>query len=126
MARAFGSYPKCHRFESSRRYHNGPLVKRLRHGPFTAVTRVRFSHGSPTKSTDDNQCFFFFQSRIHTKSGAHFLSTAFYFMPASAYIPEVRNNPQFLRKKLFHEAADKVPQKKRSNTVQGNKFQFRM
>ena len=24
MARAFGSYPKCHRFESSRRYH-GPL-----------------------------------------------------------------------------------------------------
>ena len=26
---------------------NGPLVKRLRHGPFTAVTRVRFPHGSP-------------------------------------------------------------------------------
>ena len=24
MARAFGSYPKCHRFESSRRYH-GPV-----------------------------------------------------------------------------------------------------
>ena len=24
LARAFGSYPKCHRFESSRRYH-GPL-----------------------------------------------------------------------------------------------------
>ena len=55
MARACGSYPQCHRFESSRRYHrpvrrgsvspvtpsankDGPLVKWLRHGPFTAVT----------------------------------------------------------------------------------------
>ncbi len=28
---------------------NGPLVKRLRHRPFTAVTGVRFSHGSPKK-----------------------------------------------------------------------------
>ena len=26
----------------------GPLVKRSRHRPFTAVTGVRFSHGSPT------------------------------------------------------------------------------
>ena len=25
----------------------GPLVKRLRHRPFTAVSRVRFSYGSP-------------------------------------------------------------------------------
>ena len=25
----------------------GPLVKRLRHRPFTAITGVRFSHGSP-------------------------------------------------------------------------------
>ena len=25
----------------------GPLVKRLRHGPFTAVTWVRFPYGSP-------------------------------------------------------------------------------
>ena len=53
LARAFGSYPKCHRFESSRRYHGplgsalGALVKRLRHRPFTAVTRVRFPSGSP-------------------------------------------------------------------------------
>ncbi len=27
----------------------GPLVKRLRHRPFTAVTWVRFPYGSPTK-----------------------------------------------------------------------------
>ena len=27
---------------------NGPMVKRLRHRPFTAVTRVRFPVGSPT------------------------------------------------------------------------------
>ena len=64
MARACGSYPQCHRFESSRRYHrpvrrgsvspvipsankDGPLVKWLRHRPFTAVTRVRFPFGSP-------------------------------------------------------------------------------
>ena len=56
LARAFGSYPECHRFKSSRRYQNGntsvfpeygPLVKRLRHRPFTAVTRVRIPYGSP-------------------------------------------------------------------------------
>ena len=28
-------------------YFNGPLVKRLRHRPFTAVTRVRIPYGSP-------------------------------------------------------------------------------
>src|SRR6476646_249784 len=28
-------------------YLNGPLVKRLRHRPFTAVTRVRIPYGSP-------------------------------------------------------------------------------
>ena len=56
MARASGSYPECHRFESSRRYHRGahgapepygPLVKWLRHRPFTAVTWVRIPYGSP-------------------------------------------------------------------------------
>ena len=71
LARAFGSYPKCHRFESSRRYqadgrrppadqslgaspmtvpmYLGALVKRLRHRPFTAVTRVRFPYASPRR-----------------------------------------------------------------------------
>ena len=65
MARACGSYPQCHRFKSSRRYHigemrkhlsdtpskraYGPLVKWLRHGPFTAVTWVRFPYGSPCR-----------------------------------------------------------------------------
>jgi hypothetical protein len=47
MARACGSYPQCQQFDSVRRYHFGPLVKRLRHRPFTAVTRVQFSQGSP-------------------------------------------------------------------------------
>ena len=60
LARALGSYPGCHWFKSNRRYHlrdagqaasriafYGPVVKRLRHRPFTAVTRVRFSSGSP-------------------------------------------------------------------------------
>ena len=47
MARAFGSYPKCHWFKSSCRYQHGPVVKRLRHRPFTAVSRVRISSGSP-------------------------------------------------------------------------------
>ena len=32
----------------------GPLVKRLRHRPFTAVTGVRFSHGSPKKEHAPN------------------------------------------------------------------------
>ncbi len=63
MARASGSYPAGRWFKSDIRYHsveahfgfgvillkNGPLVKRLRHGPFTAVTWVRFPYGSPKK-----------------------------------------------------------------------------
>ncbi len=47
MARATGSYPVGREFKSHSRYQFGPLVKRLRHRPFTAVTRVRFSYGSP-------------------------------------------------------------------------------
>ena len=53
MARATGSYPVGHGFKSNLRYHFGPLVKRLRHRPFTAVTGVRFSHGSPKKKNTD-------------------------------------------------------------------------
>ena len=57
LARATGSYPVCRWFKSDYRYQErsvlisadlfGPVVKRLRHRPFTAVTRVRFSSGSP-------------------------------------------------------------------------------
>ena len=71
MARACGSYPQCHRFKSSRRYQtgemrphlsgipleNGPLVKRLRHGPFTAVTWVRFPYGSPCRHPEGRRQF---------------------------------------------------------------------
>ena len=45
LARAIGSYPIGRGFKSNSRY--GPLVKRLRHRPFTAVTWVRFPYGSP-------------------------------------------------------------------------------
>ena len=63
MARACGSYPQCPRFKSRCRYQiheaprrfmelpNGPLVKWLRHGPFTAVTWVRIPYGSPSHRT---------------------------------------------------------------------------
>ena len=47
MARACGSYPQCRWFDSDRRYQYGPMVKRLRHGPFKAVTGVRVPLGSP-------------------------------------------------------------------------------
>ena len=48
LARALGSYPGCRWFESDCRYHFGPLVKRLRHRPFTAESWVRFPYGSPS------------------------------------------------------------------------------
>ena len=73
LARACGSYPQCHRFKSSRRYHiplrcaasrgnplsvkYGPLVKWLRHGPFTAVTWVRFPYGSPCRHPEGRRQF---------------------------------------------------------------------
>ena len=66
LARATGSDPVGHGFKSNSRYHffkipsqsrwnNGPLVKRLRHGPFTAVTWVRFPYGSPKKETSEQK-----------------------------------------------------------------------
>ena len=64
MARALGSYPGCHWFESDYRYHQnrilccavfllGPLVKRLRHRPFTAESWVQFPYGSPHYDTPE-------------------------------------------------------------------------
>ena len=47
MARVLGSYPIGRWFESCCRYHFGPLVKRLRHRPFTAESWVQFPYGSP-------------------------------------------------------------------------------
>ena len=49
MARACGSYPQGRWFKSDRRYQFGPLVKRLRHRPFTAESGVQFPYGSPTR-----------------------------------------------------------------------------
>ena len=60
LARAIGSYPIGRGFKSNFRYHFGPLVKRSRHRPFTAVTGVRFPHGSPKHPLSiDKGCFFF-------------------------------------------------------------------
>ena len=68
MARACGSYPQCPRFESRCRYQKaqhieallrlslGPLVKWLRHRPFTAVTWVRVPYGSPKKANPNQLC----------------------------------------------------------------------
>ena len=63
LARAFGSYPKCRWFKSYSRYQYGPVVKRLRHRPFTAVTRVRVPSGSPEKN-EAIASFFFYLFRI--------------------------------------------------------------
>ena len=53
LARALGSYPGCRWFKSDCRYHfYGPLVKRLRHRPFTAESWVRFPYGSPQSLAD--------------------------------------------------------------------------
>ena len=70
LARASGSYPAGRWFKSDYRYHDtnpfpnrereyGPVVKRLRHRPFTAVTRVRFSSGSPIKKDTLTGVFFY-------------------------------------------------------------------
>ncbi len=78
LARVLGSYPIGRRFESHCRYQinkpylprwfykrafepliYGPVVKRLRHRPFTAVTRVRFSSGSPQSTCKQASAFFF-------------------------------------------------------------------
>ena len=92
LARAFGSYPEGRGFESNFRYHRtvvpkgrpsaGPVVKRLRHRPFTAVTRVRFSSGSPQKKNHQIRWFFFyrlfsFRLRIRLISCAYALSDPF-------------------------------------------------
>ena len=76
LARVLGSYPIGRRFESHCRYQinrpyllrwfykrafepliYGPVVKRLRHRPFTAVTRVRFSSGSPQSTCRNTGVF---------------------------------------------------------------------
>ena len=63
LARALGSYPSCQRFESTHRYqipeevvatssgisNYGPLVKRLRHRPFTDA----FTGLNPVQVTND-------------------------------------------------------------------------
>ena len=66
LARAIGSYPIGHGFKSSFRYHFGPLVKRLRHGPFTAVTWVRFPYGSPKNTAGKYPFLQYFLSKSQT------------------------------------------------------------
>ena len=69
LARALGSYPTGRWFKSDFRYHAGPLVKRLRHGPFTAVTWVRFPYGSPKKAdTPLSICFLSFGDSVRSSN----------------------------------------------------------
>ena len=77
MARALGSYPNGRWFKSDFRYHNGPLVKRLRHGPFTAVTWVRFPYGSPAKKHCDAVLFLFFISAHQVWERTHLYPSLF-------------------------------------------------
>ena len=44
---------------------HGPLVKGLRHRPFTAVTRVRIPHGSSFRRTDYCPFFIFKNKKNH-------------------------------------------------------------
>ena len=61
LARALGSYPGCRWFKSDCRYHfYGPLVKRLRHRPFTAESWVRFPYGSPQSLAEKSARFLFY------------------------------------------------------------------
>ena len=68
MARVLGSYPIGRWFKSYCRYQKGPLVKRLRHRPFTAESWVQFPYGSPLHrlSNDDISPFesFLFYRKI--------------------------------------------------------------
>ena len=64
LARALGSYPGCRWFKSDCRYHfYGPLVKRLRHRPFTAESWVRFPYGSPQNLAERSARFLFYVFR---------------------------------------------------------------
>ena len=60
LARAIGSYPAGHKFKSYCRYHKyGPIVKRLRHHPFTVKSAVRIRLGSPLKNLREISGFSF-------------------------------------------------------------------
>ena len=64
----------------------GPLVKRLRHRPFTAVTGVRFPYGSPKQNANSREwigvlfwCTLHFSPfSLHSSLRAHKLHIAFF------------------------------------------------
>ncbi len=112
LARACGSYPQCPRFESRCRYQKrrryyylrlnlGPLVKRLRHRPFTAVTWVRFPYGSP-------------------KNTAHRMVGCVFYALRESKGAGVNDVPFVMPRCAAHVAAERLqmlphPQKKRQN-----------
>ena len=77
---------------------NGPLVKRLRHRPFTAVTRVRIPYGSPK-----------FFSEVHNGGLAQLGEHLPYKQRVGGSIPSsstnfflrMQNKPHFLKKCLI-------------------------
>ena len=68
----------------------GPVVKRLRHRPFTAVSRVRFSSGSCKKITDLFSDLFYLLSKsdpfiLYRMNGSDFCIAALFYKITSTY-----------------------------------------
>ena len=65
----------------------GPLVKRLRHGPFTAVTWVRFPYGSPKHpALKGAGCFSLYPYGLGRRTGIEKLVRPSY-VPAGSHSP---------------------------------------
>ena len=98
LARANGSYPLGQWFESTCRYQYGPLVKRLRHRPFTAKIGVRFSYGSPFWEHSSAGRASALQAEGHRFDpycshhvGAGFISLALIFLPIHSLLKKLVN-----------------------------------
>ena len=105
LARASGSYPAGRWFKSDFSHQTlGPLVKRLRHGPFTAVTWVRFPYGSPdTNNTNfSHEGFVFFYKRfLWNKDWAIFLTIIY-----ATYIINTQGYEKALRVFLYSNSPE--------------------
>ena len=77
----------------------GPLVKRLRHRPFTAVTWVRFPYGSPKKKTPKRVSSFLvctgIERPLRKVSGGHFLGRGRFHCSESAADTAVKSERYF-------------------------------
>ena len=106
--------------------HLGPLVKRLRHGPFTAVTWVRFPYASPTKKQAlRSECLFFcFVPRTRNRTHSR-ISRAVFFCyvthsrhrRALAFLRESGSNNSLAvsRRNLVGEASTRTRHQQKEN-----------